>query len=229
MLRRLLLLLTSLACAFAGVLVAPASAAGTSVTITSNKAVYGYNETATFKVKVTTEGTQRLEVEVAYPNGQLQVFDPTTTESETHTIRIAAYTNATVRARVYSYEGADVLATRTAPFRVRAGLSTLTTGYAPVVNGYQVFSRGSSPKFRSFIALVVPAKRCLRHVVQRKYASGWKTVVTSACRAADSRGRVDWRWAGKHASGVKFRVFPTLAADAYNVASKGAPVYFRFR
>ena len=117
--------------------------------------------------------------------------------------------------------------TRNVP--VRASIGTSPLGYYTRSGGYAVYSKGYSPKYRSATYPAFPGQRCLRHEVQRRYAAGWRTVFTSACRVEGKQGRVDWLWAGKHPSGVKFRLRAKFAGDAVNLANVSTWNYLRFR
>ncbi len=133
-----------------------------------------------------------------------------------------------IHVRVDAYAGDATTREDTVTIRVRSRVDTVPRGGVLGYSGsYAVYPRGSSPRYR---ATDVPGRpgRCLRHVVQRRYAVGWRTTFTSACRI-EQAGKVDWTWLGKHPSGVNFRVRATFAGDSWNLANRSAWRYLRFR
>ena len=210
------------------VMVSSASAADpTTVSITKDRSYYVAGQSA--QLTVVTSGTgsgKALRVTVSYANGATRTVSSGATD-DTFTFEFGMYINSTIRADVL--DGDTVVATDEVTMPVRAKLGTRAFGYHQKYGSYLLYPRGSSPSFRSAIEPVVKGSRCLRHVVQRRYASGWKNVFTSACRVQDSKGRVDWTWRGKHASGVRFRVRATFAGDSLNRANAGNRIYFKFR
>lgn len=233
MLRRLSVLLAVLLPVVA-VSFPPASAEDppVTVTITSDKATYDYESTARFAFKVSGAGsTQRiLAVSIKYPGQPVKDFPPSNTYDETQRKSIAAVANATIIATVYNaQEPYEKVAQASKPLRVRLQLSTSAPTYQQTSGNYLVYSRGSSPKFRTYVTSYATPKRCLRSVVQKKTANRWTKVATGACRSVSSKGRSDWTWSGKHASGVKYRVITVFAGDAFNIRTTAKPLYFRFR
>lgn len=233
MLRRLSVLLALLLAAV-GLSFSPASAEDppVTVTITSDKATYDFESTARFAFKVSGAGsTQRiLAVSIKYPGQPVENFPASNTYDETQRKSIAAVANATIIATVYNaQEPYEQVARATTSLRVRLDLATTAPGYHQTSGNYLVYPRGSSPKFRTYVTSYATPKRCLRSVVQKKTAQGWTKVATGACRSVSSKGRSDWTWSGKHASGVKFRVITVFAGDLYNIRTTAKPVYFRFR
>lgn len=209
------------------------------LSMTADKAVYVAGQTAMLTNKITA---QNLDWVVAVRIAGTSEWKPlcfvqnVRSGTEMCAISLAEVPyNLTAVAQLIDRHGTEDTAddtveaqvARSIPVKVKIG--TTPTGYYTQSGGYQVYPRGASPKYRAMAYPAFPGKRCLRHVVQRHYASGWKTIFTSACRAQDSKGQVAWQWAGKHASGVKFRLRATFAGDQVNRANASTWQYLRFR
>lgn len=207
-----------------------------SVTLTADKAVYVAGQSAELTSDVVgTNLDWVVDFQYAGTTGWHSLCVQFNTEQGAHHCELALAYNVTVRARLIDDKGTkdtsdDVVeASATHVIPVKAAMDITPIGYYQKSGHYAVESRGSSPSFRSASYPAFPGKRCLRHVVQRQYASGWKDVFTSACRIEQKQGQVYWRWLGKHASGVRFRVHATLAGDTVNQPSASPWFYFRFR
>jgi hypothetical protein len=206
------------------------------VTLTPDKTVYVAGQTARLTSKITAHNLD-WQVSVQFPGSTdwRQLCASYDVNDSVRTCTLGLTYNVKVRALLIDDKGTsstsdDTLeALTTRSIGVKASLATSPMGYYTKSGSYAVYSKGYSPKFRSASYPGFPGKRCLRHQVQRRYASGWKTVSTSACKVEGKQGRVDWQWAGRHASGVKFRVRVTFAGDSVNKANVGRAFYFRFR
>jgi hypothetical protein len=240
-LRTRVLLLSLLAAALA-LPVLPASAAdpGPTVTLTASKSVYVAGQTIRLTSSVVASNLTFLaQVRYVGSSEWSKIDFARNVNTATFSIKLGTTYypyNMTVRALLIDEHGTfddssddTVVKSVSRSIGVKAGLSIAPVGYYIRSGGYAVYSKGSSPKFQSDSDPGFPGKRCLRHQVQRRYASGWRGVLTSACKVEAKLGRVSWQWAGKHASGVKFRVRPTFAGDAVNKANLGPWFYFRFR
>lgn len=207
-----------------------------SVTLTSNRSVYVAGQTATFTSKVVATNLDYV-VDVQYPGSATWhvLCASYNVNSDIFTCDLGLYYNVKVRARLIDDKGTadtsddvtEATANDTVP--VRASIGTTYGGYIVKSGHYAVYGRGTSPTFVTSSQPAFPGHRCLRHQVQRKYARSWRTVKTSACQLEGSQGDVTWRWAGRHASGVGFRVRATFAGDPVNLPNAAAWVYFRFR
>lgn len=208
-----------------------------SVTLTMDKAMYYAGQTVTFTSQVTAQNLEWV-VEVQFPGSSAWnwLCGSANVNDSVKTCRLGVYYNVKARARLFDDNGTlndpsdDIpkASSATLSVPVRATVGTIPLGYYTKVRGYAVMSKYSA-KFRSQSSPAFPGKRCLRHQVQRKYASGWRLVKTSACILEGKQGRVDWQWGGRHPSRVKFRVRATFAGDVVNRANNGAWLYFRFR
>lgn len=240
MTRRARLLLATVLVAAVSSLPAAASAdPQPSVTLTSDQAIYVAGGTA--KLTSTWVATNlAFEMEVQYPGSTQWHFlcgsYPVNTGDQPISCDLGLYYNVTVRAQLINNNGTPkdpsddtVEATATKVIPVRAEMGTQAFGYHGTSGRYSVYPHGSSPKFRSATVPALPGKRCLRHQVQRRYSSGWRTVKTSACLTEQTQGRVDWTWTHSHPSGVNFRVRATFAGDAINRANNSSWLYFKFR
>lgn len=215
----------------------PAAAADPPVlTLTMNRSIYVAGQTATFTSHVEAMNLN-WGIEYQYP-GSTQwkpLCAAVNVNTDTFSCQLPLAYNMQVRASLIDTQGTETTAddtlearvNRSVPVKVKIGTTPL--GYYSRSGGYAVFARGASPTYRAATYPAFPGKWCLRHEVQRHYATGWRKIFTSACRVEDSKGRVDWRWAGKHASGVKFRVRATFAGDAINRANVSTWNYLRFR
>lgn len=228
--RRFLVVLLTLVVALLG-LPATSSAEGEpTLMLRSDKSVYLYGQTTTFTVDVDAMNLD-YHLAVRYPgSSEWKIIDfAANVNQDRFTPKLGAYYNAVVRAQLTDPEADDaVRAERTISVPVRATVATYPNGYYTRSGGYAVMSKYSA-KFRSVSAPAFPGQRCLRHQVQRKYASGWRTVKTSACILQGKQGRVDWKWGGKHPSKVKYRVRGTFAGDQVNRPNQARWLYFRFR
>jgi hypothetical protein len=235
-LRTRVLLLALLAGFFA---LPAASASATdpaSVTLTMNKSVYVAGDSAEFTSTITATNLDWV-VSVQFPGStdwkplcvQYNVND-----SVQH-CTLGVYYNAKVKAVLVDDKGTatttddTVEAAANLSVPVRAAMGILPLDYFTKSGNYAVESNGSSPSFRGASYPAFPGKRCLRHVVQRRYSSGWKRVLTSACMIEQKQGQVVWRWSGRHPSRVNFRVRSTFAGDSVNQAANSSWLYFRFR
>ncbi len=237
--RARLLLATALLAAVSSLPVAASADPQPSVTLTADKAIY----VAGGNAKLTSTYVAMnlaFEMDVQYPGSTqwhyLRASYPVNTGDQPITCDLGVYYNVTVRAELIDTHGTPkdpsddtVVATATKTVPVRAAIGTQAFGYHGTSGRYSVYPRGNSPKFRSATVPALPGKRCLRHEVQRRYSSGWRTVKTSACLIEQTQGRVDWTWTHKHPSGVNFRVRATFAGDAINHANNSAWLYFKFR
>lgn len=207
-----------------------------SVTLTMNKSVYVASQTATFTSHVEAMNLD-WAIEIQYPGStewKVLCF-AINVNVDDFTCQLGLAYNMKVRASLFDRHGTEATAddtlearvNRTVPVKVRIGTTPL--GYYTKSGAYAVFPRGYSPTYRASTYPAFPGQRCLRHVVQRRYASGWKTIFTSACRVQGKQGRVDWKWAGRHASAVNFRVRATFGGDAVNLANVSTWNYLRFR
>lgn len=206
------------------------------LTLSANRPVYVAGQTATFT----------SHVEAMNLNWYLQVRFPGSAEwktpcfnlnvnTDTFHCEIGMYYNLAVRVVLSDAHGTEDTADDTVVKMVnlgvgtRASIGTAYYGYFVKSGGYAVFGKGAHPKFATVSQPAFPGQRCLRHQVQRKYASGWRTVKTSACLVEKKQGRVDWTWTGKHPSKVKFRVRGTFAGDTVNRPNQATWLYFKFR
>ncbi len=234
--RARLLLATVLLAAVSSLPVAASADPPPSVTLSSDKAIYVASDTATFTSHVTAMNLDWV-VAAQFPGSatwKVLCFSQNV-NTDTFKCTIGVYYNLTVRAQLIDDHGTKdtsddtVEATATLNVPVRAQMGTQAFGYHGTSGRYSVYPRGSSPKFRSATLPALPGKRCLRHEVQRRYSSGWRTVKTSACLTEQTQGRVDWTWKHSHPSGVNFRVRATFAGDAINRSNSSAWLYFKFR
>jgi hypothetical protein len=202
------------------------------VSIAKDKPIYVSGQTEHITVTVSGAGPGKILVVTAFlPNGTSKVVDQTgTSDNDTFHFTYTVYVNHTLRADVYDTDGTTLLAsTPVLTVPEYAGLTTAPkSGYLGYSGAYLVYARGSKPVFRTYDQTGQVGGRCLRHVVQRHYSSGWRTKFTSACRA-ESNKRVDWKWLGKHPSRVKFRVRGYFAGDIWNRAHGAGWQYFKFR
>lgn len=207
------------------------------LSMTADRSVYVAGQTANLTNRITAQNLDWVvAVRIAGTSEWKPVCFIQNVQTSTEQCALAGLVyNLTAVAQLIDRHGTDDTAddtveaqvVRTIP--VKAKIGTTPLGYYNQSGGYQVYPRGASPKFRTATYPYFPGKRCVRHVVQRHYASGWRTILTSACKLQDSKGRVDWQWAGKHASGVKFRLRATFAGDTVNRANVTSWQYLRFR
>ncbi len=234
--RARLLLATALLAAFATVPVAASADPAPSVTLSSDKTVYVAADTATFVSRVSAMNLDWVVAAQVPGSATWKVLCyARNVNTDTFKCTLGVYYNVTVRAQLIDDKGTTdpnddtVEATATEQVPVRAEMGTQAFGYHATSGRYSVYPHGSSPKFRSATVPALPGKRCLRHQVQRRYSSGWRTVKTSACLTEQTQGRVDWTWTHSHPSGVNFRVRATFAGDAINRANNSSWLYFKFR
>lgn len=204
--------------------------------MTADRSVYVAAQTARLTSKITATNLH-WEISVQFPGSTewKQLCVRLNANSSVAQCSIGLYYNTVARARLIDGQGTEdtaddtveATAIRNLPVKPQIGTSPL--GSYTKSGKYAVYAKGSSPRYRAATYPGFEGKRCLRHEVQRYYASGWKRVFTSACRVQGKQGRVDWRWAGKHPSRVKFRLRATFAGDAVNVASNSTWKYLRFR
>ncbi|MFL6159355.1 MAG: hypothetical protein ACJ72D_24985 [Marmoricola sp.] len=234
--KRARVLVLALLCAF---FVVPATAGSASasdpasVVLTSDKSIYVAGQTGTFTSQITATNLD-WTLSVQYPGESATTWHYVQVAANTNdtTIRtsLAMNYNMTVRSELTDpTNGNAVVASVTVDVPVRASIGTQAAGAQYVSHGYVVYRRGASPRFTSSTYPAFPGYRCLRHVVQRKYAAGWRNVRTSACLVEQKQGKVPWTWSGRHPSGVKFRVRGVFAGDAANRYNASAWTYFRFK
>jgi hypothetical protein len=230
---RVRILLTALAASLA-IPVLPAAAVDPTpaVSVTKDRAYYVAGQPERIAVTVTgVDGspgpTKGLRLSADFPDGTTKVLDESGTSDDTFHFTYTLYANHLLHAEVID-EGVVVASAQLNVVEV-ANLSTdPKAGFLGFKGAYAVFAKGKSPIFRSRDLTGKVAPRCLRHQVQRRYRSGWRPVTTSACRA-EQKAVVDWKWRGKHTSGVKFRVRATFVGDIWNRPSRAAWTYFKFR
>jgi hypothetical protein len=198
------------------------------VTITTSRSTYSYGDAVHLVFDIDGTGSGKY-FSVTVDGAKHPLVPEATTYDGTRSADAGAYVNFTVRAHIYDTDGTTEIATAVKTINVHAMMATNSLGFHGDQGKYAVFARGSSPTFESASLPAAPGQRCLRHVVQSRSAAGWRHVVTSACKVEGKQGRVAWRWHGKHASGVRFRVRPTFAGDKANLPSVGPWLYFRFR
>lgn len=200
------------------------------VSIKSQRSIYTATENATLRVVVRDGGNATVAVFARFAGkkgrrslncGGISVND------DTFVCQLYMVLNTTVIVETEREGdgGPQVAAKRF--FRVRPSMATQPLPPYRKSGGKVVFARGSAPSFRS---AVYPRRRsmCLRHEVQRKKSQGWRRVKLSGCEAINSKGRVDWRWAGRHPAGPRFRVRAKFAGDQRNARGAGTWSYFRF-
>lgn len=217
-------LLSSLLSPWAG----PAAAEDApTVTITSNKTTYVAGQTAAVRFTVAGAGSStNLRVVLVASTGKSVVLHDAEVYDDVLDKSVAMYINS----RIYAYVGGATEPSASKGFPVKALVGTRPRGgYLGYSGDYAIFPKGSSPVFRSTTFPKRPKVRCLTHEVQRLYAAGWGTVLRGSCRVQDKNGNVDWQWAGKHGSGVKFRVRATFAGDSWNQPSSAPYSYFKFK
>ncbi|MCW2752648.1 MAG: hypothetical protein JWQ32_59 [Marmoricola sp.] len=226
----------------AGALAVPATPAVAtdpppSVTLTSNHTVYIGGQTATFTSKVVASNLDYV-LQVQFPGSAAwkDVCASQNVNTDTFTCDLAMYYNVHMRAQLIDDHGTPnepsddtVKATATESVPVRASMETSYGTYIVKSGRYAVYGAGTSPSFVTQSGPAFPGKRCLRHQVQRRYASGWRTVKTSVCKVEGSQGQVYWTWGGRHPSRVNFRVRGTFAGDVVNASAHSAWIYFTFR
>jgi len=206
------------------------------VTLTMDKSIYVASQTARLTSKVTARNLDWL-VEYQYPGRTdwKALCFASNVNTNTFSCKLGLAYNVKVRASLIDRgapddDSDDVVKAqeeRSIPVKVKIGTSPL--GYYVKSGRYKVFPKGSSPKYRAATYPYFPGQRCLRHQVQRRYASGWKTVFTSACRVQGKQGQVEWRWGGRHPSRVNFRLRAKFAGDAINRRNVSTWSYLRFR
>lgn len=227
--KRLGAALVAVACVVFTAVPASAGDPAPAVTIAKDKAIYVSGQTEHLTVKVTGAGEGKdLVLTARFPNGTQKVVAATGAYDDTFHFSFGVYVNHVVRADVL--DGDTVVATASVSVPQYARITTGPRGgYLGYAGSYAVFPKGAKPVFRSRDATGKVAKRCLRHEVQRRYASGWKKVFTSACRAESTNSIVDWKWLGKHPSKVRFRARGVFAGDAWNRAQASSWQYFKLR
>ncbi|MCZ4499947.1 MAG: hypothetical protein JWQ74_2502 [Marmoricola sp.] len=212
----------------------PSATAATTptVTITADKAGYTAGGSADLTIRTTGSGSGKyIQVSETFANGKTYVLlkKSSSADGVRHVEAAVAY-NVTVKATIYdTYASTKVVASGTAVIKVRAKLTTASRGGGSQSGSYRVYSKGTSPTFRSSDYPSYPGKRCLKHQVQRFRDGAWRTVLTGSCKVEASNGKVDWKWAGKHASNVKFRVRATFAGDKLNRPANAPWTYVMFR
>jgi hypothetical protein len=228
------LLLTPLL-ALAGLLVATSAAhalgSDPTVVLTKDRASYVAGQAERITATVSSAGSGRtLVISLLFPDGSSKSPSASNVDdSWSHTYSYTTYVNHRVRADLYDSDGKTVVATDTIDVAEVVHLSTgPQSGFLGHSGSYIVYAKGKSPTFRTYDDTGRVGKRCLRHQVQRRYASGWRGVFTSACRA-EVGTHTDWTWRGKHTSRVKFRVRASFTGDVWNKAGHGAWRYFTFR
>ncbi|RNL62587.1 hypothetical protein EFK50_12555 [Nocardioides marmoriginsengisoli] len=222
-----------LTCALSGMAPASAEDPPPSVTMTKDRAYYVSGQTE--KITVVASGIEggnpeALRITLLLPNGTSKVLEESSIVNEVPSrFSYAPYVNHVLRADLVDTTTDELLDSAQLTVVQLANLSTDPKGgFLGYSGAYAVFPKRSRPVFRSRDLTGKVAPRCLRHQVQRRYASGWKPVFTSACRA-EQRSVVDWKWLGKHPSGVRFRVRATFAGDKWNRGNRAAWQYFRLR
>lgn len=208
------------------VLAAFATDPAPSVEVHANKTVYVTGQTAVLSFKISNAGQNtHLKVVAVYANGASKVYNDTDVYSDSvPDEQVYMYFDT----RIDVYVAGSTTPDATLKLPVQAAVGSAIGSYYTRSGSYAVFPKGYQPAFRS---ATVPAHagRCLRHEVWRQYASGWKPILLSSCKAEDSQGSVTWTWVGTHGSGVNFRVRAKFLGDRLNHANAGRFIYFRFK
>lgn len=235
--RSLYLVVLTVLAALLSSLMTTASAAdpAPTVVITTDPAdpvTYTAGQTATVNFTVDNVGPgTRLKVVIVGSNGVSKTLHDTDVSGNEQGRSITRMSLAMyINARIYAYVGGSTTPGDTRAFPVKAAVGTRPRGgYLGFIGSYAIFPKGASPVFRSTTLPKRPGVRCLRHEVQKLAAAGWTTVLRGSCRVQNSSGNVDWQWAGKHGSNVKFRVRATFPGDSWNQPSSAPYSYFKFK
>lgn len=193
------------------------------ISIHTDKTVYSAASTATFVVTVHNGGNQDLRLHAVRADG-----------SEFDFVGADSVTDDQLERELFTDINTHVTATigttsASVDLKVRPVLATGAGGKHGTSGRYAVYAKGAKPLFASQSYPKRPGEMCLRHEVQRLKAGAWRRVTLSGCRAENSKGQVSWRWAGKHASKVKFRVRATFGGDSRNLPGVAGWAYFRLR
>lgn len=115
--------------------------------------------------------------------------------------------------------------TRTVLASARLGLRTRLLG--GIARGaWRLYPASADP---AMVTIVTPDRAvCLRFQVQRRVATGWRTVSTSTCRRVIDR-RARFVLTGRQRPAVGYRIRPMFSGDAWNASTTGAWTYLRFR
>lgn len=196
------------------------------VTITSDKSSYVAGQTAKLVFHVSNAGSgTTLKVVTKLMSGKTVERETTVTDGQ-QKFSLYMYVNTQIRA----YIGGSTTVSAYKGLPVKAAVGTRPRGgYLGFSGSYAIFPKGSSPVFRSTTFPSRPGIRCLHHEVWKFGASGWKPVLRGSCRVQNSKGQVDWKWAGKHGSNVKFRVRAIFPGDKWNQPSSAPFSYFKFK
>ncbi|MFL6062170.1 MAG: hypothetical protein ACJ72E_13125 [Marmoricola sp.] len=231
--RRLSVLLLALLTAFAGAALTAGSAHAVvdpGITVTKDKPYYVAGQREIITGTITNAGSgSSVVVSVVLPDHATKnICISNVSDNDTYECGLTAYVNHEVHADLYNVSKSIVASATISVSEIASVTTVAHSGSLGFSGSYAVYAKGSSPAFRSYDSTGKVAPRCLRHEVQRRYASGWRRVFTSACRA-EVNAHTDWRWLHKHTSKVKFRVRATFAGDAWNKPGHAAWLYFRFR
>ncbi|MBO9523664.1 MAG: hypothetical protein J7518_19195 [Nocardioidaceae bacterium] len=223
---RVRLLVLALVAAVVGV-AAPAHADAATVTLNADRKVSVAGTSVRFWGSTSNTGNGTLKIRIEPAGAAATTFAMQEPAEGPYQLTLALTVNTRVTAVVEG--GTTDPASDTVFVWVRPRIATtLHTGYARS-GAYLVMKRGASPLFRTLTYPKRPGQMCLRHQLQRYRDGAWRARLTSACIIEDSTGRVSWRWAGSHPSGVRFRVRALFAGDSRNLAGNGAWLYFRFK
>ncbi|MET3962663.1 hypothetical protein ABIE44_002597 [Marmoricola sp. OAE513] len=234
--RRFRVLVLVLAAALLSLPAVPAGAASPVLTLSMDRSVYTASQTATFRSHVEAMNLTYV-LQIQYPGSSewKTLCSSVNVNTADFKCQLGLQYNMKVRALLLDTKGTpddtsddtvEALVARAVP--VRSSVGTVPSGFYSRSGKYRVMGR-SAAKFVSQSSPAFPGQRCIRHQVQRKKASGWRTVKTGKCVVQGKQGLVRWTWKGRHPTGVKYRVRASVAEDQVNKAGVGRWVYVRFR
>jgi hypothetical protein len=197
------------------------------VTLQTDRSTYDAGTTAALHVDLTDSSSRQVTV-VATRDGAspVTIFSGAVPDGGL-TLHPSVMANETFTATTPA-DDTHSAAQATVPVMARLLLQTLARNPLTWHGDTAVYPTGRSPLFGSHLLAPRRTDLELRFIVQRRTASGWHTIATSAPSPLSPTRWSGWRFTGPHRTSVGYRARTEFPGDSSNVASHSPWVHFRF-
>ena len=200
--------------------------------LSTDQSTYDYGQTAHVTVSLTTtpttEAQRTVQVYAHQAEGYRRLIFSGEVPAAGLTLQPVMKSNTEFSAEI-GEDGRALAASSSVPVLTRIGLTTTAKYWYDTVRGYKIYHPRRNP---SFVVAARPKNGfggCVHMRLQRRYASGWRTMFRTECLPLSSVGReAYWTLTGRQATNTPYRVRPTSSGYPVNAPGNGAWVYFKF-
>jgi hypothetical protein len=201
----------------------------TTITISTDKTIYTYNDTAAVLIHLSPTGTSKDVLLYSQLYGQKRTLiagSPVNAAGDFRTT--APMWTKTVLTAVYRGDVTDAPASTTITRSVRAVVTGSQTGYygTSATGGFRLYHRADPPSFHITLTPALPGD-CVRFERQRNTADGYRTLDRSQCIALNNASSF-YNALKDTRRGLGYRVRITFAGNDANLSAVSGWMYYKW-